>query len=346
MICPHCEKSLLRKERPGNVCGKCGRKYALDPRTNPLQLNDLRVRRTALGLTQDGQVPCTSEQLWYALSRKSLRKGEGGMGCGVVLVIVALVLGLVGLGSEVAVVAVIGGLALFAGVGMMVADVTGRGRPRLTREAFRTGPLEAWKSVYGSLPPGVIDDSPYPNPPSTPDAEPAPGTPRDRLFLVCPDRSVAVFLDAAGLTARYGVTLVAGPAALPATPGREPVLVLHDADAHGLLLVHRVRTAQPTRPVADIGLPLGAVHGLARAVPVRGERPPANVMQGLASSGEFSPAQLKWLGQGWGYPLVGVPPAKLLAAVSRAVEKAGTAADPRRRWAASVGFMTWPEESG
>ncbi|MGW2764578.1 HupE/UreJ family protein [Streptomyces sp. NPDC001275] len=22
MICPHCEKSLLRKERPGNVCGK------------------------------------------------------------------------------------------------------------------------------------------------------------------------------------------------------------------------------------------------------------------------------------------------------------------------------------
>ncbi|MFF4764018.1 hypothetical protein [Streptomyces sp. NPDC001292] len=348
MICPHCEKSLLRKERPGNACGKCGRGYALDPKTNPLQLNDLRVRRTALGLTQDGQLRCTPGQLWYALSRKSLRETQVETGCAIALTIAGVVVGLVGLGSKGVVVATLGGLLLLAAVGFVVAEVmgVGRGRPRLDREAFLTGPLKAWKSVYGSLPPGVIDDSRYPTPgphPGNGGADEESASP-DGLALVCPDRSIAVFLDAAGLTARYGVTLVADPAALPATPGRGPVLVLHDADAHGLLLAHRVRTAQRARPVVDIGLPLGAVHGLPRAVPVRGEQPGASVMELLAQSREFSPRQLKWLGKGWGFPLVGVPPAKLLAVVSRAVERVGTEADPQRRRAASVGFLTWPEE--
>ncbi|MFE7232363.1 hypothetical protein ACWCRF_20385 [Streptomyces sp. NPDC002405] len=352
MICPHCEESLLRKERPGNVCGKCGSRYALDPKTNPLQLNDLRVRRTALALGHDSQVPCTPGQLWYALSRKSLRETQVEMGCGVSLMIAGVIAVFVGLGSKGVVVATLGGVLLLAAVGFVVAEVmgVGRGRPRVAREAFRTGPLEAWKSVYGSLPPGVIDDSRYPTPGPHPanggvDPEPAPGTPSDGLVLVCPDRSIAVFLDAAGLTTRHGVTLVADPAALPAAPGRGPVLVLHDADAHGLLLAHRVRAAQPARPVVDIGLPLGAVQGLARAVPVRGEQPGASVMKLLAQSGEFSSGQLKWLSRGWGFPLVGVPPVKLLTVVSRAVEKAGAAADPQRRRAASLGFLTWPEES-
>jgi hypothetical protein len=349
VICPHCEKSLLRKERPGNVCSKCRRRYALDPKTNPLQLSDLRVRRIALKLTQDGQVPCTAGQLWYALSRRSLRSTRVEMGCAVALTFVGIVVGLVGLGADVVVFAVIGGLLLLAAVGFVAAEVmgVGRGRPRLAREAFRAGPLKEWKSVYRSLPPGVIDDSRYPSSGTRPTrTRQASATSSDGLFLVCPDRSIAVFLDAAGLTARYGLTLVPDPDALSALPGREPVLVLHDADAHGLLLAHRLRTAQPVRRVVDIGLPLGAVHKRSRAVPVRGEPPGAGVMGPLEQSGEFSRDQLKWLSRGWGFPLVGVAPAKLLTVVSRAVERTGTAADPARRRAAAVGFLTWPEEGG
>ncbi|MFC4499529.1 MULTISPECIES: hypothetical protein [Streptomyces] len=339
MICPHCEKSLLRKERPGNVCGKCGRRYALDPKTNLLKLNDLRVRRIALKLTRDGQVPCTPGQLWYAVSRKSLRDTDVEMGCAGVLLVAGVVVGLLGLGSDVVGAVVVGGLFLLAAFGFVIAEMmgVGRGRPRLARQNFGTGPLEEWKSVYHSLPPGVIDDSHYPT-------TPAPSG--DGLVLVCPDPSIAVFLHAAGLTADHGLTLVADPRAVTAAPGLGPVLVLHDADARGLLLAHRIRTAQPGRPVVDIGLPLGAVHGSARAVPVRGEPPGPRAMELLEHSGEFSPAQLKWLGKGWGFPLVGVEPAKLLAVVSRAVERAGTADDPERRRAASVGFLTWPEEGG
>ncbi|MFJ8793539.1 hypothetical protein [Streptomyces sp. NPDC102462] len=351
MICPHCETSLLRKERPGNRCGTCGRSYALDPKTNPLGLHDLRVRRIVARLTQDGRLPCTPGQLWYALARKSLRASQVDTGCAIVLGVLGAIALFIAAGSEVMAFGVGGGLLLLVALGFVVARVmgVGRGRPRLSRTDFRTGPLEEWKSVYGSLPPGVIDDSRYPSPHAGPahDATgPAPATPSDRLVLVCPDRSVAVFLDAAGLTARHRLTLVADPAALPAAPGAGPVLVLHDADARGLLLARRVRLAQPGRPVVDVGLPLGAVHGLARAVPVRGEPPGPTVMARLRDSGEFSRDQLKWLAKGWGFPLVGVPPAKLLAVVSRAVERAGAAAETQRRRAADIGFMTWPREGG
>ena len=349
MICPHCEKSLLRKERPGNVCGKCGRRYALDPKTNPLRLSDLRVRRIALRITQDGRLPCTPGQLWYAVSRKSLRDSSVEMSCAGALTFVGVVVGLVGLGADLAFFAVLGGLSLLVAVGLLVARArgVGRGRPRLAREAFRTGPLAEWKSVYGSLPPGVIDDRRYPSPGRPPEpARQARDTPSGGLVLICPDRSIAVFLRAAGLVARHGLILAPDAGALPDPPGPGPVLVLHDADAHGLLLVHCLRIARPVHRVVDIGLPLAAVHGRAGAVPVRGEPPGADVMKTLEQSGEFSRDQLKWLAKGWGFPLVAVDPAKLLAVVTRAVERAGTAADPERRRAASVGFLTWPEEGG
>lgn len=54
MICPHCEHSLLRKERTGNRCGYCRRLYALDPKTNRLKLSDLRVRRVVAALSAGG----------------------------------------------------------------------------------------------------------------------------------------------------------------------------------------------------------------------------------------------------------------------------------------------------
>ena len=349
MICPHCEKSLLRKERPGNVCGKCGRRYALDPKTNPLQLSDLRVRRIALRLTEDGRIRCTVGQLWYAVSRTSLRKSRVELSCAGALTFAGIVVGLVGLGADVVAFAVIGGLLLLAAVGFAVAEATGvgRGRPRLSREGFHAGPMKEWKRVYGALPPGVIGDSRYPSSRTGPThTGQARATPPDGLVLVCPDPSIAVFLDSAGLPARHGLTLVPGPEALPDPPGPGPVLVLHDADAHGLLLVHRLRTAWPACQVVDIGLPLGAVHGRRSAVPVRGEPPRTDVMGPLEESGEYSRDQLKWLADGWGFPLVAVAPAKLLAVVSRAVERAGTAADADRRRAASVGFLTWPEKGG
>ncbi|MFJ4834159.1 hypothetical protein ACIP79_30220 [Streptomyces sp. NPDC088747] len=333
MICPHCEKSLLRKERPGNVCGFCRRAYALDPKTNDLRLSDLRVRRVMGTLTNEGQLPCTPGQLWYALSRKSLRESRIQLGCGCLPAYFGGALAFVGLITQLSLVAAAGGLLLLTALGIVIAMQlgVGRGRPKVTRSAFRSGPLAEWRRVYGSLPPGLVDDD------RLPDGQAAP--PAGAAMLICPDLSVAVCLDAAGVPARHGLTLLTDPRRLT---GYGPVIVLHDASAQGLLLVRRLRVALPGRTVVDAGLPLRRLRERESAVPFRDAGPGEADMAELAASGEFTPAELKWLAKGWTYPLVGVPPARLLAVVDRVAERVATAADPQRRRAASLGFLTWP----
>ncbi|MFI6334342.1 hypothetical protein [Streptomyces sp. NPDC050535] len=352
MICPHCEKSLLRKERPGNVCGFCRRTYALDPKTNDLRLSDLRVRRVMGTLTDQGQLPCTPGQLWYALSRKSLRESGVQLGCGCLPAYFGAALCFVGLITRLPLVAVGGGLLLLVALGLLIAKQAGvgRGRPKIARSAFRSGPLAEWRRVYGSLPPGMVDDDRLPDraddhrvsgragdhrPPYGQAVPAAAAT----AALICPDLSVAVCLAAAGVPARHGLTLLTDPRRLT---GYGPVIVLHDASAQGLLLVRRLRVALPGRTVIDAGLPLRRLRESRGAVPFRDTGPSEADMAELAASGEFTPAELKWLAKGWSYPLVGVPPARLLAVVDRVAERVTTAADPQRRRAASLGFLTWP----
>ncbi|WP_416967941.1 hypothetical protein [Streptomyces sp. 4F14] len=328
MICPHCAQSLLLKERPGNRCSKCGRLYAFDPKTNPLGLNDLRVVRIASALTDRGQLSCTAGQLWYALARRSLRESHGKLGCAVALIFLGTVVGILGLGTGVGIAQAGGLLALLAAAGFVVAHVmgVGRGKPRIERSSFCTVSLARWQIVYGSLPSGILDDARYP-----PRREGA----AQRTLVLCRDRSIAVFLHNAGLD------VVSEPSQLS---GDGPVLVLHDADAAGVLFAHWARGAYPGRVVIDVGVPVGAVFGVRKAVPVRGERPGADVvtsLKSLAASGELSAGQVKWLERGWGFPLVGVPPAKLLAVVTRAVQQAEARQD-----AAAVGFLTWPDQPG
>nr|MDT0664973.1 hypothetical protein [Micromonospora sp. DSM 115978] len=101
MICPRCDENLLRKERTDNRCSKCRAKFAFDPKTNRLGLNDLRVRRLVDGLTGGGQFVYTAEQFRWACDRKRLRAAVAteGIGCAFVAVVVGT--GLVLLGTAV-----------------------------------------------------------------------------------------------------------------------------------------------------------------------------------------------------------------------------------------------------
>ncbi|MEV7617708.1 hypothetical protein [Streptomyces sp. NPDC089799] len=349
MICPHCERNLLRKERTGNICSHCKRAYALDPKTNTLRLNDLRVLRIATGLTDGGRIHVTPGQLWYALSRKRIRDGDFDPGCAggaiVFAVIAALVAGFGGLTFLWYVSAVL----LAIGLGNLIAHEmgVGRGIPPLPRSVFRDSALVPWTRVYGTLPPGMVDDigDPWPRRPA--DAPPP------NAVLVCPDPSIAAFLTADGLPERHGIAMVQGPenvrpSLLSALPPRGPVLVLHDADARGELMVEHLRAKLPGRPVVDAGLSLRTVRAQPKAVAYRDSlhKPASEEMQQLTALGKFTPEELKWLARGWRFPLVGVPPAKLLAVVDRLAEEAGRRGDAERRQAAEVGFLTWPGTPG
>ncbi|MFE9634683.1 hypothetical protein [Streptomyces sp. NPDC006463] len=344
MICPNCERNLLRKERTGNICSHCKRRYALDPKTNSLRLSDLRVRRIATGLTDDGRILITPGQLWYALSRKRLREGEFAPGCAGGALLGGVFVGFWGLFGELPFMLYISGALLATALGIQIARQMGAGRgiAPMTRGAFRSEALAEWLRVYGKLPPGVIDDSGHPWPRRQADAPPP------NAVLVCPDASVAAFLAADGLPDRHGVALVQGPehvtALLPALPPRGPVLVLHDADAHGELLLRQLRETLPGRPVVDAGVSLRTVRSMPKAVAYRDpeRKPAAEVMRRLTTLGEFTPQELKWLAQGWRFPLVGVPPVRLLTVLDRLAEQAGRSVDAERRHAAEVGFLTWP----
>ncbi|WP_329376129.1 hypothetical protein OG625_01490 [Streptomyces sp. NBC_01351] len=349
MICPHCERSLLRKERTGNTCSHCERRYALDPKTNPLRLNDLRVQRITAALTDNGRVRITPDQLWYALSRK--RIGERGFapGCAGGALVGAGFVTIWGLVAEASFVLYVSGALLATALGIVIARQLGAGGGILpmSRGAFRSEALAEWQRVYGSLPPGVVDNSGRPWPP-----RPAADSPNPNAVLVCPDPSIAVFLAANGLPDRHGIALVQGlehvRALLPHLPPRGPVLVLRDADAGGELLVRRLRADFPGRPVIDAGVSLRTIRGLPQAVayrdPVR--KPTADEVGRLTALGEFSAEELKWLAQGWRFPLVGVPPVRLLSVLDRLAEQIGRSVDGERRDASEVGFMTWPGAAG
>ncbi|MFE7324001.1 hypothetical protein ACFU8W_03275 [Streptomyces sp. NPDC057565] len=343
MICPHCEKNLLRKERPNNTCSHCRRRYALDPKTNSLGLSDLRVRRIVAKVTEEGRIAVAPDQLWYALSRRRLKDGNFAPGCAGASLVAGLVVGVFGLFTEIAYLFLASGALLLVSAGFALARAAGAGRgyPVMSRAAFRSEALAPWRSVYGELPPGVIDAAP---PVPSRARKRAPSRAQPGAVLLCPDRSIRAFLITDGLPARYGIALAKDLDAVRALPTRGPVIVLHDADAHGELLVRHVRASLGQRTVIDAGLPLRTLRRLAQAVPYRDkqEKPDQETMARLTALGEFTGEELKWLGKGWCFPLVGVPPARLLAAVTRVAEQAMGSVDPERRRAASVGFMTWP----
>ncbi|MFI9117076.1 hypothetical protein [Streptomyces venezuelae] len=348
MICPHCEQNLLRKQRTGNRCSFCKRDYALDPKTNPLGLNDLRVRRVTAALTDGGRIRIVPEQLWYALSRKRLRDSEYGQGClGGAFALGAFV-AFVSFVAEAPVLLLASAALLLVGSGIAVARAVGVGAgvPRVSREDFAAQVLGAWRRTYGSLPPGVLDTSGSAHGPAVPAV--APGAAGTAGVLICRDRAVVAFLDAAGLLARHGLASARSPEEARAVPSSGPVLVLHDVDAERELFVRRVRETLPGRTVVDAAPQLRTLRARPNAVPYRdpGRKPDAEAMRLLSGLGTLTPEELKWLGEGWRYPLVGLSPARLLAVVDRVAGQVTRRVDDDRRRAAELGFLTWPEPAG
>ncbi|MEV7865631.1 hypothetical protein AB0P17_05920 [Streptomyces sp. NPDC088124] len=339
MICPHCAQNLLQRERTGRTCSKCNRKFALDPKTNSLGLSDVRVRRVAAKLTGDGRTPITVSQLWYALSRRKAKDSgrATAIGCLVIGVPVSIALLIVALSVDGA-----GPLAVFGSLFLIVTLAQFRSAvksPTRVVEAhplsqFRSSTMSLWLSVHGALPTGVVDERQFTHP-----APPA----RPRAVLLCADASIAVFLAANELPRRHDIALVTR--ADEVAPGSAPVIVLHDADATGCQLAARTRAALPGRRVVDAGLPPRAVMSAPGALPVRGPRPPADALGRLRESRTLTDAELQWLAKGWTSPLGAVPPGKLLAAVTRVIERSTGAKDADRAKAEAVGFLTWPGEA-
>lgn len=330
MICPHCNKNLLQRQRSNATCTYCTRRFAFDPKTNSLGLHDLRVRRLAEKLRAGGLF-YTPRQLWYAASRKKVTEPVrplNGCGCGlfIALTILVVIIGttvrpkegvLIGLIAG-AVVLLAGGNILFAILRPIFAART-EIKPPLPEVRF--GAMIAdWRSVYGTSPPGMIDTVPQPLVQSL------------VAVLVCHDESVLACLTANGVPHRSSLALATNAAGVPPSV---PVILLHDASVAGMRFATATRTALPGRVVIDAGLRPTTVlrhRGLLR---LRGTKFTAEELRWL----DLTQEEIAWLTAGWWSPIGAVPPAKLLSAVDRAL----TRVDRDRSRASAVGFMTWPE---
>jgi len=339
MTCPHCLANLTQRDRPNLTCSKCDKKFAFDPKTNPLMLHDLLLGKVVDRLSDNGRLRYTATQLWYASARKTARLDVQRVRPGAMALFVAVILGIAALGVEKGfefhnVTAVVGysiPLLIFVVVGIWWLRRRWRRTigVRLPWEKFDRDVVRRWQGIYGEPPRGMVYDATFRAPVVPP--EPA-------LAVLSPDKSVLACLQANLVPERLSVALARRVGQVP--PG-VPVLLLHDASPAGCRLAGHVRAALPGRIVLDGGLRPQKVMAGKAAVRLRTARLREDEVAALRALGTLTDKELEWLAKGWWSPVAAVRPDALITKVQTTVGRALTG-DPAHGAAAAVGFLTWP----
>ncbi|MEU4435075.1 hypothetical protein ACH474_34295 [Nocardia rhamnosiphila] len=334
MICPHCAKSLLRRERTGRRCPACRREFALEPKESPARMHDLRMRRLAEKLSDEGNLRYTPTQLWYAATRRDVPSVDRGyhaaLGwtCGIIVVVgfICVVSGFVpvlpGIGTGLLLLVVVPLLLVLAKPWFRQRTTV---RIPVTPREFRTGVFDRWTQIYGGPPSGMVAED-----------IPLPAVRQPRAALLCADRSVLACLAANKAAEVWELALADRVDRLPP---EVPVLVLHDAGLRGVVFGARARDALGSRAIL-IGL--SAKSALAARSAVRLRELPDPAAPPVPEWAAGSAAERDWLADGWWSPVGALPPAALLGVVARGIERVQEAADPDRQRAREIGFLTWP----
>jgi hypothetical protein len=206
---------------------------------------------------------------------------------------------------------------------------TERRRIPSTYQEFQREMTKRWPEVYGGqLPPGAVDER-VPRPIRVP---------QFRYAVLCPDHAVLACLAANNISHS---TALAFAGRIEDLPLGVPVIVLHDASVPGVIFASRARAELGPRVVVVAGLVPRVALANASSLRLRDNSPDAEALAQLPRE-SLSQAEIDWLATGWWSPIAALPPAKLLAMVERSVERIENAADPDRRHARAIGFLTWP----
>jgi hypothetical protein len=332
VICPHCHRNVKRKERTGRQCGSCHRGFALEPKDNALNLHDVRMKRLATHLGNNGGYRYTTTQLWYAAGRRSLaRAGRFPVGGFVFALIAVPVLGVLGglldapfLWALAAVLAL--GWVIYLTV-RIARRHSRRLEPAIGHRDFVHRILDEWRRTYGGDVPGVVrEDGIRPDEPM----------PRPVLVVLSHSHAALVALYVNDVHRRHNVALAFRPDQVPAGV---PVVLLHDVSVDGYRFAADVRASLGPRVVADLTPRPSAAKAAKGAVKLRQPAPRPELIGWLRASGLLADADVEWLAKGWWSPIAALRPSALVGRVAAAVQRSG---DPDRRKAAAVGFLTWP----
>ncbi len=324
MKCPHCQASLRYRERSNRTCPKCMQRFALEPRSNPLRISDLKLRSLAERLSQHGAYRYTSAHLCQAAILQSvkptyqerfswpyrasvieaLRRLLGQVGVGIIFVLLIPLCGwlnLISSPSDLNPLTVVSMLAVsvFFVIGPVYGVITAirqsRRLPDIDHIRFERECLAPWEAMYGRLP-GRLDREEVirlrvscVNPPEQ----------RIRAIVASPNEDVLDCLRANELPQHLGVALI-NPDSQPAAEAERliefarqhpalPILLVHDASVAGCMLPYLLPARwglSPGHRIIDLGLRPRHVRQL--RLPWRYERVPRGAIDFLKRAAEMS----------------------------------------------------------
>jgi hypothetical protein len=333
MICPHCRTNLKHKERGGKTCSSCRKRFAVEPKDNPLRLHDMKLMRLSQQLGGNGEYRYTVDQLHLNASRKAARaKGGGVIATLVLLSFPAVILTITALAADLPVLLIPVGLLVAGWVSYVVHRIATRNsrriEPPMDRTQFHAAAVTGWHQTYGKDLPGLVRDqavSDLPEQSSTP-----------VLAVLAPNRSALAALRVNDVVNRYRVTLAFSFDQVP--PG-VPVALLHDVSVAGYQFAVQARAAFGQRVVADLTPRPRAARTASAALRLRQPAPANEVVGWLRASRLLDDDEVDWLAKGWWTPIESVRPSNLVGRVAAAAKRY---TDPDERAAAAVGFMSWP----
>lgn len=360
MKCPHCQNDMKRRERTG-TCTKCKKRYALDPKTNDFALHDARLVKLVHKLTDGGKLLVADEHLNYFLARKTAVATSGGC----LPLLLALMTGIACAAMADAsppIVFVAPVLLLALGLYQLFIRKP-RPFPRASLKptaALRTT-LDAYKSVYGALPPGLLLAS---------DVALHPGrcVPYGPLHAVVVSPSAAVIdsLRINDIPANLSVGLLCttrphhdDAVVLQHLRSRPDltVLLFHDASPAGCLLAEDLPNQLGLRPehrILDMGLfPRRSIarKRLCLGVPVdprtlarlKHRSLPASTTRALRPArAALTATELTWLAEGRTSPVESLMPRDLIQRVTAACARLAPKESREQAAVRKFGFMTRP----
>jgi hypothetical protein len=382
MLCPHCKKTLLYRERGGRQCSACKCEFAFEPKTGPLRLHDLRFRKTVAKVGDNGRLRYTADQLRHFLARKVVA-AQKPTSLGVLVTGTLLAAFLAGTAVSAVVSPRLGIplalLVLIAGAAFGWRQSRRPFHPRMPIDAakFATDVLGRWQKVYGGAPDGLINEASLRDP-----ARAALATEGLRAVVVCPERGVLACLLANRIPEKLRVGLLpteppfdAWEEAILAVLRKEPrlpILLLHDASAAGALLAQDLPLLlrlSPEHRIVDLGLnPRRSIEKqrlrLGAPVPQQAlDRLRAQALDGAPPTGPahnarplrrrravLTPLELAWLEQGHYSPVLALAPADIVKRVTAGLERVAARRGAERPAESSepiparaVTFLSWPE---
>lgn len=333
MICPHCRRNLNYKERGGQTCGSCRKRFAVEPRDNALRLHDMKLTRLSQQLSGNGAYRYTISQLHYNASRKAVRSKAGfPAGALAFSTVAAIVFCVLAACADLPVLLIPAALLVVGWTIFVVYRVATRRTRRIDlpidRHAFMRLAVDGWQKTYGQDLAGLVRDRALTD---LPERSSSPV-----LTVLAPAREALDALRVNDVVNRYRVTLAHSFDQVP--PG-VPIVLLHDVSMAGYHWAGQARAAFGQRVVADLTPRPKAARTAKAALRLRVPAPAEDVVGQVRASRLLDDDEVDWLAKGWLTPIASVRSSNLVNRVAAAVKRS---ADPDERKAAAVGFMSWP----